>query len=196
MKKTILNCTILLLLFSSCNSQTNSYQKTLYNENFKWTFEIPENFIPVSLADWKKIQNKGADAIENTYGEKIVDQPKTIFVFKNEDLNYIESSYHIFDVNVEGDYLEYRKNTNKMAYEMLKFQMPTAIIDSSSNIEKISNLKFQTFKIVIHYPNGMIMYTELYSYLFDDEELSVNIVYLNENQGKKMHNSWVNSKFE
>ena len=70
MKKRIFSYLILLLAISSCNEQTKSDPKTLYNEEFKWTIVIPENFNNVSPADWRKMQNKGADAIESTYGYK------------------------------------------------------------------------------------------------------------------------------
>lgn len=196
MKKIILTSFILLLLFSGCNSQTKSAPKKLYNEDFKWSIIIPENFNNVSPAEWGKMQNKGAEAIENTYGEEVENQSKTIFVFKNADFNYLESNYQPFDVNVDGDHLESCKMVNEILYETFVTQMPNAVIDSVSTVEKISGLEFQTFKMKIDFPNGMTMRSLMYSRLFDAKEFSVNIMYVDEKQGEKMIKAWTNSKFE
>lgn len=74
--------------------------------------------------------------------------------------------------------------------------MPNAVIDSSSSVEKISDLEFQAFKMKIDFPNGMTMHSLMYSGLFDKKEFSVNILYVDEKLGEKMINAWTNSKFE
>lgn len=82
MIKSIINFFILLAFLASCNGQINSESRTLYNEEFKWTIVIPENFSQVSPSEWQRKQNKGAKAIEDTYGEEVINQTKIIFVFK------------------------------------------------------------------------------------------------------------------
>lgn len=196
MRQTFFTFLILSLLLTSCKGQTKTDPKILYNEDFKWTIVIPENFINVSPSDWAKMQNKGADAIESTYGEEVINQSKTIFVFKNADFNYLESNYQPFDIEVDGDYLESCKNVNEILYETFKTQMPNAIIDSTRTVEKISGLDFQAFKMKIDFPNGMTMHSFMYSRLFDKKEFSVNIMYVDNKQGEKMINAWRNSKFE
>lgn len=196
MSKAIFIYIVLLLLYSNCSGQTKTLPKNLFNEEFNWSIVIPENFNDVSPTDWERIQNKGADAIENIYGEELINQAKTIFVFKNADFNYLESNYQPFDVEVDGDYLESCKIVNEILYETFIGQMPNAIIDSSSSVEKISGLEFQTFKVKVDYPNGMIMHLLMYSRLFDNKEFTVNITYVDEEQGQKMVNAWKNSKFE
>lgn len=196
MRNSILTSLFFLLLLSGCTGQTKTKPKTLYNEDFKWTITIPENFINVSPKEWAKMQNKGLDAVENTYGEEVINQAKIIFVFKNADFNYMESNYQPFDVEVDGDYLESCKGVNEILFETFKTQMPNAKIDSISSVEKISNLNFQTFKMKIDFPNGMTMHSQMYSRLFDKKEFSVNIMYVDGKQGKKMIEAWTKSKFE
>ena len=196
MRKTIFSYLILSLILSCCNGQTKTAPKTLYNEDFKWTITIPKNFNNVSSKDWEKMQNKGVDAIENTYDEEVVNQTEIIFVFKNADFNYLESNYQPFDLEIDGDYLESCKNVNEILYKTFKNQIPNAVIDSSSNVETISDLEFQTFKMKIDFPNGMTMHSFMYSRLFDKKEFSVNIMYVDVKQGEKMIQAWTNSKFE
>lgn len=48
----------------------------------------------------------------------------------------------------------------------------------------------------IYFPNGMTMHSLMYSRLFDDREFSVNIMYVDERQGKRMIEAWTKSTFE
>ncbi|MBX2969032.1 MAG: hypothetical protein KF803_06655 [Cyclobacteriaceae bacterium] len=196
MRISILSTLFFLSFLPGCTGQAKTKPETLYNEDFKWTITIPENFINVSPQEWAKMQDKGLDAVEKTFGEEVVNQSKVIFVFKNADFNYLEANYQLFNVETDGDYLESCKAVNEILFETFKTQMPNAKIDSISSIEKISNLDFQTFKMKIYFPNGMTMHSIMYSRLFEDREFSVNIMYVDERQGKRMIEAWTKSTFE
>lgn len=187
---------MLLIVLFACNLQRTSAPQTLYDKNFKWTITIPEDFTNVHPDDWKKMQNKGADALEKTFGEEVVNQAQTIFVFRNADFNYLESNFQPFDTVVDGSYHTTRKMVNEVLFETFKTQMPKASVDSSSTIVKISGLDFYGFNIKLEFPNGVIMHSLLYSRLFDTREFSLNIMYVDEEQGKKMLNAWENSSFK
>lgn len=184
----------LTIIYQSCNGQTTP-KKEIYNKDFNWTITIPENFENVSAVEWAKMQNKGADAIEKTYNDEVVNQAKTIFVFKSGQLNYFESNYQPFDTAIDGDYLESCKNVNNILYETFITQMPDIKIDSISTVEKIDNLEFQAFKMKIEYPNKMIMNALMFNRLFDNKEFSVNIMYVDDKKGEQMLDSWKKSKF-
>ncbi|MBK8442241.1 MAG: hypothetical protein IPL35_02000 [Sphingobacteriales bacterium] len=184
----------MIIITQSCSGQTTP-KKEIYNEDFNWTIIIPENFQNVSAEEWTKMQNEGADAIEKTYGEKVVNQTKTIFVFKSDQLNYFESNYQPFDIEVDGDYLESCKNVNNILYEAFITQMPDMKIDSISTIEKIDNLEFQTFKIKVEYQKKMTLNVLMFSRLFDKKWFSVNIMYADNKKGEQMLESWRKSKF-
>jgi hypothetical protein len=183
-----------ITIFQGCDGQT-SPKTEIFNEEFNWKITIPENFQNVSVEEWTNLQNKGADAIEKTYDEKIINRANTIFVFKSDELNYFESNSQPFDITIDGDYLESCKNVNNMLYETFKTQLPDIKIDSSTSVEKISKMEFQTFKMKIEYPNKMIMNVIMYSRLFDKKEFTVNIMYVDNKKGEQMLDSWKNSKF-
>jgi hypothetical protein len=194
MKRQIIYFTTILILFIACSGQNPS--KEIYNDQFKWTITIPENFETVSPEQWQKMQNKGQKAIEDTYDQKIVNLAKTIFVFRTDELNYFESNYQPFDIAVDGDYLESCKSVNNILFETFMSQMPDIKIDSSSSKETISGLEFQKFQMKIQYPNKLVLNMLLYSRLFDNKEFSVNLMYADKNKGDLMLNSWTNSKFK
>lgn len=199
MKKIIFSYLTLVLLFTSCKEQIEKSPGTLYNEEFKWTIEIPENFERVSTLEWKKSQKIGADAFKDFDGKDVnnqTNQTKLIFMFKNADVNYIESCYAPFDTDVNGDYIARCKKINKQTYEMIKHQVPDASIDSSTTVEKISGLDFLVFKMTIQLPNEVMIKKQSYYRLFDKRLLSVNLMFLENKQSEKMISAWTNSKFE
>ena len=193
--KSVLICLIVWTGLSGCRTKTDSPPQTLHNKDFNWTITIPEEFASVSPGDWAKLQNRGAEAIENTYGEKVENQATTIFVFKSGDYNYLESNYQSFDPAQDGDYRESCKGVNEIVYETFKSQIPAAKIDSASSVERIGGLDFHTFKIVLDLPNGTKIHSYMYNRLFGKRDFSLNITYVDENAGGKMREAWFGSKF-
>lgn len=187
---------IVLSLFFSCKAQTKSEQRTIYNRDFKWTISIPAGFDTVSAEKWAKMQNRGAEAIEKTYDAKIENRAKTLFVFQNDQFNYFESNHQPFDTTEDGNYLESFKEVNNMLYGTFEAQMKEAKLDSSSSTQVISGLTFQTFKVVVSFPNKMVMNWQIFSRLFGKKEFTVNIMTVDKQKEKELLNSWLNSKFD
>jgi hypothetical protein len=186
---------ILIACFITVQNCIGQEEKQFYCKEFNWRIFIPNEFERVSSADWKRLQNNGAEAIEKTYDRKVENQGEMIFVFKNNQLNYFEANYQPFDISVEGDYLESRKNINQILYQTFKTQLPGAQVDTISSKEKIDNLIFELYKIKIVYPNKMVLNCEMYSRLFDKKEFSVNIMYVDDEKGKAMIKTWKESTF-
>jgi hypothetical protein len=185
----------LAMFFQFCAGQT-APKKEFYSKDFKWRITIPENFETISNEEMDKLKNKGAEAIEKTYDEKIdPNGAKVIFMFRSDKMNYFESNYQAFDVAVDGDYLESTKNVCDILYNTFMTQMPGVKVDTTRTVEKIDNLPFQTFKMRIEYPNKMVLHGLMYSRLFDKKEFSVNIMYVDEEKGKVMIDAWKTSKF-
>lgn len=186
--------TFFVIVFQTCFGQISS-EKEIYNADFKWTITIPENFTSVSSEEWGKMQAKGEDAIEKTFNEDIINQSKTIFIFKNDNFNYFESTYQPFDPLIDGDYIETFNGVNGLLMETFQTQMPDVKIDTIRSTEKIDGLEFQTFKMKVTYPNNLVYTILMFSRLFDKKELTINIMYIDEKKGNIMLESWKKSKF-
>jgi hypothetical protein len=195
-RKTTLLWMFVITALSGCKVQPDSRPQQYHNKEFNWTINIPENFASVSTEEWAKLQNRGLEAVEKTYGEEVNNQTTTIFVFKNGDFNYLESNYQPFDPEADGDYLESCKGVQEIVFETFRSQMPKARIDTASSVERVSGLEFQTFKINLDLPNGRQMKLLMYSRLFGRNEFSVNITYMDEEQGEKMMEAWLGSEFD
>lgn len=141
------------------------------------------------------MQHKGADAIEQTIGEQVINQAKTIFVFKSDKMNYFESNYQPFDTLTDGDYLTSWRMVNDILYETFKTQVPDVKIDTVKNVENIDGLEFQTFKIRAEYPNKMVLNILMFSRLFNKREFTVNISFMDKAKGAQMLQAWKESKF-
>ena len=183
----------ILLLFQNCNGQKT--ETKFYDKDFKWSILIPKGFTQVSEKEWSENQQKGENAIEKTTGEEVINEAKTIFVFKTDDMNYFEANYQPFDIKIDGDYLENNKNVNNTIYQTFKDNMPNAKIDTLSSTEKIDNLIFYKHETKIHLPNNQILDMIMYSKLFDKKEFTVNIMFVDPKRGKEMIDAWKNSKF-
>lgn len=184
----------LIIFFQSCNGRQTPKQE-IHNQDFNWTITIPENFEAISSSESEKMQNKGVDIIENTYQEEIVNQAKTIFVFKNDQFNYFESNYQPFDPAVDGDFMETWRGVNGILYQTFQAQMPGTKVDTVTTVEKIDGLEFQTLKMKVEYANKMVFNRLMFSRLFDKREFNVIIMYVDELKGERMLDSWRQSKF-
>ena len=196
MKTLFFLLTVISICITSCIGQSNTQQNKIYNKDFKWSITIPAGFDTVNAEKWNLMQNRGADAVEKTYGEKPVNRAKTIFVFLNDKVNYFESNYQLYDITKDGDYLETCKDVNNILYGTLESQMKGAKIDSSSSKTVISGLVFQTFTLGITLPNKMVLNMYSYSRLFGKKEFTVNITSVDRQKEKELLDAWLNSRFE
>ncbi|MBN8578619.1 MAG: hypothetical protein J0L66_16875 [Cytophagales bacterium] len=167
-----------------------------FNPEFKWRITIPEQFESVGPEEWDKLQNRGAAAIEDTYGMAVNNQTTTLFVFKSGNLNYFESNYQYYDEQVDGDFAESVKAVNEALYQTFIVQMPGVTIDTLNSMASIDGLTFYSNEMKIYYPNKLTMYFAMYNRLFDDKELTVNIMYTDVQKGEKLKQAWLNSKFD
>lgn len=186
---------VFFILFSHSIYSQSSSKNEYYNGEFKWNIVIPENFQYVNSEEQKRLQEKGEDAIEKTYGQEITNQSIHIFAFNNGKFNYFDSSYQPFDTEIDGDYITTCKGVNNILYETMSTQLKGAEIDTISSTEIIDKLEFQTFNLKVKLPNGINMNMIMYSRLFDKKELSVNIIFIDEKKGQLMLESWRNSTF-
>ena len=184
----------IILFVVSCKGKFEAPERKIYNKDFKWSIIIPENFEVIDEEESKKLDQKGTEAIEKTYGENITDNTTQIFNFKKDNFNIFEAKRQTYDET--ENYSETNKEIGKILYTTFKTQMPEAKIDTISGFEKIDNLEFNVFKVEIIYPNKMKMTATMYSRLFGNEELAVNITYLDSTLGHSMLTAWKNSKFD
>ena len=194
MKNIRYSMVLFVLLAKSGYSQAPP-KKELYNKEFNWKITIPENFENVSVVDWAKLQNRGKEAIEKTYDAEMVDHTTTIFVFRADQFNYFEANCQPFDISIDGDYLESFKEVNQVLFNTFKAQIPNVVLDSLSSDEIVDGFKFNKFKVIVNFPNKVIMDFTMYSRLFNKKEFTVNIMTVDKEKRKMLFDAWRNSNF-
>jgi hypothetical protein len=193
MKNTLLTVAVFfttLSLFAQAEPGKEYFYKPL-----KWKILIPEGTKSVSNEEWDKLEQKGAAAIEKTYGEKVENNATTLFVVKYDDLNYFEANQQPYDSIADADYPAYFQGVNDVLYETFKEQIPNGNIDTSSSQELIAGLLFQKFRLSIGLPNNIVIRLLMYSRPFGDKEFTVNIMYVDEEKGIRMMSAWKKSTF-
>lgn len=187
---------ILVFLMVSCtDSATETKDEVIHTEHFNWTMNIPDGFEMESEEEWEKLQQKGTEVIEEAFDQEIEGSVKTIVVFKHDESNYFDANYQPFDTALDGSYLKSCNDVNQVIFETFLAQMPDVQIDSSSTTVIIDNLEFQKFNIIVQLPNNSSLTTHMYSRLFEDTELAINIMYQDEEYGQLMTEAWLNSSF-
>ncbi len=169
--------------------------KEFHYKPFNWRIIIPKGTNVVSEQEWNRLEQKGAEAIEKTFGEKIESNASTLFVVKYDDMNYFEANQQPYDSITDPDYPAYFRSVNEVLYETFKEQIPNGTIDTASSEELIAGLLFQKFRISIGLPNNMVIRLFMYSRPFADKEFTVNIMYVDEEKGIRMMSAWKNSTF-
>ncbi|MEM8892362.1 MAG: hypothetical protein AAGD28_30565 [Bacteroidota bacterium] len=167
----------------------------IYLEEFQWTINIPESYEKVDMESWAKIQGRGEDMIESTFGEEMINQAKTLFVFKKGKLNYIESNVQPYDTVVDGAYRETTQLVNEMLYITISNQFPDMKVDSTFSTLEVDGQEFNSFHIQVKLKEDLSLHMYLFSQLFGNRELSLNITYLDENEGQKLLKAWKSSRF-
>ncbi|XRE42945.1 hypothetical protein ACIVBQ_001149 [Tenacibaculum discolor] len=180
------------ILLNSCQKK----EITIKNESFKWTINIPKNFKKVSKNNWDKVKLNGIDSFKKATNKNVdVDNiEKTLFAYKNGTFHTLESNYKIIDTTKK--HIRNNKKLNIATYEFLKKVMKNTILDSLSSKEMISGMEFNTFEIILSYPNGEKLTTKSFRRLLGNKIFTINILYKDKIIGKELINSIVNSKFE
>jgi len=190
----LLSLLVFLTFLTDCKCQTS--EQEFYSEEFKWKINIPNGFEKIETKEWNDYKEKGIKAIEETFDKKLENQTRTLFSFKNGEQNIFESVVQPYDAEINGEYSESQKYVKYIIYKTVKENVKGAKIDTLSFKKTISGKEFDTFKITVSYPNKFVMNTLMYSRLFDKTEFTVNIIYIDKNEGKKMIEKWENSVFE
>jgi len=194
MKKALQTIPILLIVMQLCKAQDTT-KRIYYSKDFKWKIEIPANFDTVSVVEWAKMKNKGSQAVEKTYNQKVIDQTKTLIVFKSTGYNYFEANTQLFDTKKDGSYAASCKSVDDILYTTLKTQAPNATLDSISVKTNIGGLDFNTFIMQMKIGDNVAFSIYSFSRLFGNREFSANIMFMNSGMGDVMLDAWKKSTF-
>jgi len=180
-----------------CHAQVDTTKHEFYFKQFNWHVTIPKDFKTLSQQELTEIKEKGRVAMEKTTNQTIVDNSIPIFSFKSDQLHYFSSSYQPFDPSINGDFKIVCKRVDDIVYNSISQQMPPGTkVDSTITTETVDKLNFQCLKVISTLPNKLKINVLMYNRLFDKVELTVTIMYVDENKGNQLLKAWRNSKFE
>ena len=191
---------ILLLFFAATAAGAQVADSSLGRKfiirEFNWEIFIPKGFDTVSVEEWKRLQQKGMEALEKTVESDLENHSKTLFVFRSgQQNNYFEANWQEFDPAKDGDYAENCQSVYKILHQTFTQQMPDVTVDSSYAIETISGLKFHRFRTEIHLNDQVSLVSVMYNHLFGKRDFTVNIMYMDLRAGVAMLHAWKNSRF-
>lgn len=189
---------ILLMLFLQyCIAQ----KKEFHSAEFGWTIAIPEGFEIMDRNDWEAKREKGLDLVEKTYNADldsldILESNKTLLILKQGQFNHLEVSMQFFDPGVDGNFEEANEAVSQILYETFTSQMPGVPIETSESREKIAGKEFLRNDFVLTFPNGMKYRAYMFTTLIGKKMFSVNVMFVDDKQGKLMLDALKASKFK
>lgn len=195
MKKLSLFFLLAISLFSGCSAQDSTKKNELVISDFNWKIKIPALLISENKDEWKKAQYRGKKGIEDTYNIELKNKVKTIFIFKSQDQSFFEATSEKFNLEMASDYVATCKRMNDIFYNSITTQVPDAKVDTLQTVETIDNIQFQTLTSKMSFPNGLIKNAIMFRHLFTDTELTVSVMFSNEQTGRQIIEAFKKSSF-
>jgi hypothetical protein len=126
----------------------------------------------------------------------VLEETATIFMLKKGPTNYMEANLQAFDPLKDGDFEEVHRELSEIMHETLKQQMPSTKVEMSVSDEIVGGKKFFLAKYIVALPGNMKLNMFTYTGLFGKKSLTVNILYVDDKDGKILMDSWKSSKFK
>lgn len=186
---------IALLALPVCSRAQNNSAAEFYNEDLQWTLPIADSFVGANPEKWKAVQNNGKNAIENTYDTQLSNKVTTLIILKCGNNNFFEATSEKYDEERKGNYVQFCRHMNEVIYTTFTTQRSDAGIDTSTAVDIIDGLPFQTINIKCTFPGGITKYVSIARRLFAGRELTVSIMYADIAAGNRMKAAFRKSKF-
>lgn len=197
-----MNKVILILIASiiiGCNpsspAKEESKPKTVFSKEIGWSITIPNGYQSMSETRVQANEQKGKDAIEDAFGEKVETKGLIHLVnFQKNQFNSLQATLQPYDEAKDGNYEQSAELTKKAIYDTYVSQKIK--IDTSSTQKNYAGKAFHVFNISIYGPNGeVIMKQAMISRLEQGYDFGVNINYNNSVDEKALFEALANSKF-
>jgi hypothetical protein len=195
MYKFVLAIVVALLCLVASSSAQNTDANEFYNEELKWTLPIPDSFVGANPEKWQAVQATGKKGMEDTYNTKLNNKVATLIILKCGNDNFFEATSEYYDEARKGDYILFCRHMNEVIYTTFTTQRNDVKIDTSTTVDIINGLPFQTINIKCIYPGGTIKYVKIARRLFANHELTVSMMYGNGAAGQRMMAAFSKSKF-
>ena len=195
MKKHLLSACFLFFLAVGAFSQSDSTETVFTSTECKWKIVITKGYRPIGEEEWGKMQKRGLDALEKANDVQLDNQTVTLFVYRKDQVDYLEANWQPMDDDMIEDYDETRTVIGDAVFKAMQQQIPMAKIDSAYSKEIIDGLNFYVFTLKVPLPGDRMMRMILYSRLFGNKEFSFNCIAVRDERLKEILDAFRNSSF-
>ena len=162
-----------------------------------WTIEIPKGWKIVEKEKTQEMNERGFKALEETLENEIdYSGLKNLISFQKNQFNLFQSSSEPFDLEYEGEWDDNNAALKEIIYSTYENQ-GIKVDSSTTKIENIDGLDFQTFSFTLYGPKGEVILKQImYSRLINGFDFCVNINYNNDQDRDELLKVLRNSKFK
>ncbi|TRX62167.1 hypothetical protein FNH22_02270 [Fulvivirga sp. M361] len=167
------------------------------SEEIGWTMEIPKGWDVIAKDKLEAITERGMDAVEEAMDEEFdYSGLKYLISFQKNQFNIFQSTSEPFKLEYEGEWEDNNAALKEIIYATFVDQGISAD-STSTTVEIIDGLEFQTYSFTIYGPNGDVILNQImYSRFINGFDFGVNLNYNNEKDKEEMMAVWKNSKFK
>lgn len=188
----ILACLASILLLAS---QAQAAPKVYKANNIGWEITIPEGWQITSENLLTEREEKGKKALQGVLGDQPVDYEHTpLLNIQKDRFNGLTSTSTLFDGYSEA---QYKENSKQVIQLILDTYKSKGIHHTHSvNNERIAGLEFEVLTVHLFSPKKeKILTQKMYSRLFGDIELSVQLYFNSDKTGKELKEIFNSSIF-
>lgn len=171
--------------------------KKFYYADLKWTIILPSDFKEISITEGEVLEQKGIDHMEKALDEELDNllPVKNIFSMRKTAFDFFEANILPYKPS-DGNYEDALKNVWDVMNTSYKNMVAEGKVKIENTTEIVGGLKFYKNTVIIELPNKMTMHTHMYSRLFGNKDLTVNILYVDKGTGERLMKSWHSSIFK
>ena len=186
---------VFLTTIFNCSAQNFSNEE-FQIANWSWKLSVPDFLTAYDQQEWKKVQNRGKEAVEDTYNLDLKNKVQTIFIYQAKDSSLFEATIEKFNIEKTPDYIASCLWNNDFMYDFLTKNAPEAQLDTTISVVNVDHIDFQAINLKLSFPDGTVRSSFILRSLFDDMELTVSVIYNNDKSLEKILEVFKKSKFK
>ncbi|KIA83949.1 hypothetical protein [Kaistella jeonii] len=180
----------------SCKGQKSDKPIQIFDNNTGFKMNLPEGFEEISANESKELLNDGKEKIDQIYDTDIDISDLKPKLFRVDDNNYFLVNITDYDPKIDGDYINAVNESNRLLYRTYIRGFEKSKIDSLNQQKKIGNVDFTKYSLSINIPPKTKMKVINYTSFVKNKDLTIAVVYLDENIGNKVINAIESAKFD
>ena len=187
---------LLIGTLSSCEGQKSEKQILIVDKSTGFKMFLPKGFEELTENESDKIIIAGKKNIDQIYDTDIEISDVKPKLFKLDKNHYFLINSRAYDPKTDGDYATAVNESNGLLYRTYLRSFENSKVDSMNQQKRIDGFNFAKYSLLINIPPNSKMKVTNYASLVKNKDLTIAVVYSDDNIGNDVINAVESAKFE